>query len=95
MADADHERWAVEVGPYVLGSLDPHARARFEDHAATCAACRAEVSALAGLPGLLDRVSADVVDELEGRPGAERAEPPPLLLADLLRVARREERARA
>ena len=34
------------AAPYVLGALDPAERASFEDHLATCAACRDEVRAL-------------------------------------------------
>jgi anti-sigma factor RsiW len=43
---------------YVLGALSPAERYRFERHLASCPACRDELVGLAGLPGLLRRLSA-------------------------------------
>lgn len=47
----------VDVGAYVLGSLEPAERATVEAHLPTCAACSAELTELAGLPGLLSRLT--------------------------------------
>ena len=44
---------------YVLGALSPQDRAAFEEHLRGCAQCAAAVAELAGVPGLLARVSAD------------------------------------
>ncbi|WP_435737867.1 zf-HC2 domain-containing protein [Cellulosimicrobium sp. PMB13] len=38
---------------YVLGALGPKDRRTFEDHLTTCGTCRASVTDLAGMPGLL------------------------------------------
>ena len=42
---------------YVLGMLSPDDRRAFERHLATCPACAAAVSELAGLPGILGMLS--------------------------------------
>jgi anti-sigma factor RsiW len=42
---------------YVLGALSRAERYRFERHLASCAACRDELVGLAGLPGLLRRLT--------------------------------------
>jgi anti-sigma factor RsiW len=59
---------------YVLGSLDPADRRAFEDHLRTCAACRAAVAELAGMPGLLRMVPAQEATTLGGPPVAEVVE---------------------
>ena len=41
------------LGAYVLGGLTSHDRARFEDHLTSCARCRHELAATAGIPALL------------------------------------------
>jgi hypothetical protein len=68
---------------YVLGALSPADRREFEDHLKVCAACASSVGELAGLPGLMSRVSLDQLTE----------EPEPLpetLLPSLARAVRRE-----
>ncbi|MGA7204236.1 MAG: zf-HC2 domain-containing protein [Specibacter sp.] len=45
--------YALWDGAYVLGALAPRERREYEDHVAGCPACRAQVAALSGLPGLL------------------------------------------
>lgn len=47
----------LSLGAYVIGALDATERAEVEAHLATCPACREELVALAGLPGLLGRIS--------------------------------------
>jgi hypothetical protein len=71
-----------DVGVYVLGALDPPEREAFEAHLDGCASCRAELTAVAGLPGLLSRAAAPVVDP----------EPPVEILAGTLRRVRRRRR---
>lgn len=76
----------TEAAAYVLGALAPDERAAFEEHLADCPACRAGVHELAGIPGLLARVSP-----------ADLADPPPApdtLLPRLLRSVRRRDRRR-
>jgi anti-sigma-K factor RskA len=48
-----------DVGAYVLGALEPAEMEAMRRHLDTCERCAAERQALAGLPGLLDRVQAD------------------------------------
>lgn len=77
-------------GAYVLGSLSPIDRAEFERHLSGCAECARGVRELAGLPGLLARVSPDVLETV-GDP-----EPvPPTLLPALVGETRRYQRRRA
>ncbi|HEX5497413.1 MAG TPA: zf-HC2 domain-containing protein [Mycobacteriales bacterium] len=73
---------------YLLGALDPEERQRYEVHLDTCAPCAHAVSGLAGIPGLLARLTPDQVAAAEG----ETEEPPPALLNSLVRTARRERR---
>jgi predicted anti-sigma-YlaC factor YlaD len=80
----------LSLGAYVLGALDPVERAEVEAHLAGCAACRDELSELAGLPGLLSRMR--VEDVLEPLPS-----PPPGMVERLIarqRAARRAWRRR-
>jgi anti-sigma-K factor RskA len=71
---------------YVLGALSLDERGIFEEHLAGCADCRRTVAELAGVPGLLSRVSP-----------ADLADPPPTpdtLLPRLLRETRSRSRRR-
>jgi hypothetical protein len=92
MSDS-YETWA---GPYVLGALSPSERDEFARHLTGCPQCSEVVAELAGLPGLLSRVPASVVDELSGDTDPDGLEVvPPLpdtLLPNLLREARRRRR---
>jgi Putative zinc-finger len=77
---------------YVLGALERGERLAYEAHLATCERCREAVADLAGMPGLLSRVTAMPAAAAEAAGGQERptVEPPPdLLLPGLLRAARR------
>jgi hypothetical protein len=56
MATPDH----IDVGAYVLGILDPPEQAKFAEHFATCARCRAEYRELADLPRLLDQIKPEI-----------------------------------
>lgn len=71
---------------YVLGALAPGERREFEEHLATCDACRAAVGDLAGMPALLGMVPAEDLDD-------GRADDVPLAevvpLAQVAAVARR------
>jgi hypothetical protein len=71
---------------YVLGALPAAERSEFESHLAGCEVCRQSVGELAGIPGLLSRVSpADLADP----------EPvPDTLVPRLLREVRRSGRRR-
>jgi hypothetical protein len=74
---------------YVLGSLSPEDRRAFEEHLRTCDSCRAAVTELAGLPGLLRMVPADEAAALGSTPDAEVVE-----LATLARAAHHSRRRR-
>lgn len=79
-------------GAYVLGALSPTDRRDYEQHLHDCTSCTADVTRLAGLPGLLARVPADVLVESDEEDSAEP--PPPELLPRLLGAARRHQRRR-
>ena len=81
--------FAHDDGAYVLGALSPAERLDFKRHLAGCEECTRAVAALAGLPGLLGRVDAAVLD-----PSA-LDELPPTLLPALFREVRRTRRRRA
>ena len=72
-----HDDFATSDGAYVLGSLSPADRRAYEAHLATCDACSAAVSELAGLPGLLARVpdeqALSLVPAAAALPGAAEA----------------------
>jgi hypothetical protein len=70
---------------YVLGALSPGERLDFEKHLAGCDDCTRAVQELAGLPGLLGRVDADVLDD----PPADEPLPRTLLPALSREVVRR------
>jgi putative zinc finger protein len=80
-----------EVGVYLLGAIEPDRRQVVESHLAACDSCRAELSALAGLPSLLRRVPADTVRRLaDDDPGQAIPEPSPnALLARIGAIRRR------
>ena len=73
------------LGTYLVGALDPRERADVEAHLATCPACRDELAGLAGLPGLMSRLTTEEV--LAGPPPVDDA-----LLERLLATAARERR---
>ena len=71
-------------GAYVLGALSPAERQEFEQHLSECAECAESVRRIAGLPGLLARVPADVLE-----PPADEEPLPDTLLPSLVREVRR------
>lgn len=77
----------VDIGAYVVGALDPADRSSLEQHLPTCRACSDELAGLAGLPGLLGRLTSE---EAEGSAAA----PPPGLLDGLLARAGARRRRR-
>jgi hypothetical protein len=77
------DEFALYDAAYVLGALSPVERREFEDHLKGCTACASSVGELAGLPGLMSKVS---LEELT----AEVEPPPETLLPSLARAVRRE-----
>ena len=71
-------------GAYVLGALSPTERQQFEQHLRECPECAESVRRIAGLPGLLARVPADVLD-----PPVDEEPVPDTLLPSLIREVRR------
>jgi anti-sigma-K factor RskA len=51
------DRFTLLDAAYVLGALSPEERREFEEHLTGCHSCQAAVAELAGIPGLLARVS--------------------------------------
>lgn len=83
-----------EAAAYVLGALSPVERLDFERHLAECDDCTRSVRELAGLPGLLGRVEASVLE----RPPVDEPVPDtlvPALSREVRRVRRRRTLAAA
>src|SRR5450631_3987305 len=81
------DEFALYDAAYVLGALSPADRRAFEEHLQSCPACASSVAELAGLPGLMSRVSI-------GQLTAEPEPVPETLLPRLARAVRRERRQR-
>ena len=78
---------------YVLGALGPEERREFERHLATCPACAAAVAELAGMPGILGKLSRDeAVALLDVAPASPRE--PDVVRRLAASVRRRRTRAR-
>lgn len=92
-------RFAHDDGAYVLGALSPAERQDFERHLDDCPRCAQSVRELAGLPGLLARVDADVLQPTpaDAVPGSapDSSPVPETLLPSLVRAARRRQRRRS
>jgi hypothetical protein len=78
---------------YVLGALSPLERLEFERHLVTCDECAAGVAELAGMPGLLAKVSAAEI-EIETVARVEDSVPSTLLPRLVRSAARRRRRSR-
>jgi hypothetical protein len=97
------DQYAEWDAAYVLGALSPSDRRAYERHLAECAACRAAVAELAGMPGLLSTLTAGHAEALvaeapgSGLPDGDRSAPhdagrepaPEVSLASLAGAARR------
>lgn len=82
-------QYAQLDGVYVLGALAPAERQEYEVHLRTCEACSRAVQELAGLPGLMGRVDAEILST------RRLVDPPPdTLWPDLLERVRRSRRRR-
>lgn len=80
-------------GAYVLGALTPSERLEFERHLAGCPDCSRRVRELAGLTGLLARVSPRVLEDQPS--GADDVPPVPgSVLSALVGDVRRDHRRR-
>jgi hypothetical protein len=88
VSDRTDCEFALDDAAYVLGVLPTEERLAFERHLASCAECSTSVRSIAGLPGLLARVPADVVESLPVEPV------PPTILPALLDEVRRARRRR-
>jgi hypothetical protein len=81
--------FALDCAAYVLGALSPGERLALERHLPGCESCTRAVREVAGLPGLLDRVDASL---LETPPTDQPL--PETLLPSLTRAVRRRRRRR-
>lgn len=75
------EHVSAGLGAYVLGALEPAERAQVETHLPFCPACRDQLAAIAGLPGLLSHLRPEDLDAGEGSEDSELTAPG----ADVLR----------
>ncbi|GGO29213.1 hypothetical protein GCM10010116_58510 [Microbispora rosea subsp. aerata] len=64
------EEVRISLGAHVLGALDAEETAEVEAHLEGCAACRAELAELSGLPPLLARVTAEDIERAAAPPRA-------------------------
>ncbi|KAA1428197.1 anti-sigma factor family protein [Nocardioides antri] len=80
--------YATLDAAYVLGSLSPTERADYERHLADCEECARAVRELAGMPGLLAKVPAEVLEPSDAVPVPET------LLPRLVAAVRRDQRWR-
>jgi Putative zinc-finger len=85
----DIDRFTQWDAAYVLGALTLDERAEFEAHLATCGRCRASVSELAGIPGMLAQVPAGEVLAMDAPEDGEWPEPPASLMPAMARRRRR------
>jgi predicted anti-sigma-YlaC factor YlaD len=88
----------LDLGVYLVGALGAADRSAVGAHLACCAKCRDQLAELAGLPGLLRRVTADAANALVPRhdegDSAGREPSADLSLQLLLRRAARRQRHR-
>lgn len=90
-----HDDLAGWDAAYVLGSLSTAERREFEEHLADCARCRDAVAELSALPGLLGRIDRErAFALLEGESRAVSAPPADLVERIVARDARRRGRRR-
>ena len=89
----DTDPFAMWDAAYVLGSLDPDERRRYEAHLSTCAQCRDAVAELTGMPALLALLDPDQAAALD-EASPELPQPPAELLDSLLAKASWRERRR-
>jgi len=80
----------IDLGAYVLDLLEEQDKAAFEAHLATCASCKAELTALSPVAALLDGL-----EPVELRGDAEAARPPVGLLHKRAALSRRRSRWQA
>lgn len=79
---------------YVLGMLGGAERREFELHLSTCDSCRAAVTELAGMPGILGILDADEAIALDALPSEERLRDQPHQPGAIQLRARNEVRRR-
>ncbi|MGD8167599.1 anti-sigma factor family protein [Herbiconiux sp. P16] len=92
--DRPDDRYRDWDAAYVVGMLGAEERRAFERHLATCPACTAAVAELAGLPGILGKLTpAEAVALLDETPASASAssavQPEPDLVQHLARSVRR------
>lgn len=88
-----HEEQQQLLGLYILGGMDRHERAAFEEHLVACPECRREAAELESLPDLLDALPREAALELAAPPPYELKERTRELV-DELALRRRKERRR-
>lgn len=82
------------LGVYVLGAIDPAERSEVDAHLADCAACQGELAGLAGLPALLARLPAEMLEDGPADPDPAGDPDPGMLDGLFAGVAARRRRFR-
>lgn len=85
----EHEELRDWDAAYLLGSLSADDRRQYERHLAECELCASSVAELAGLPGLLGKVSAAEAEELLERTPPQAPDLMPRLAGHVARRRRR------
>ncbi|QHC72182.1 zf-HC2 domain-containing protein [Rathayibacter sp. VKM Ac-2801] len=79
---------------YVLGALPADQRLEYEQHLSGCAACRAAVAELAGLPGIVGRLSVEDALAISASDDGEEAPPSVVTLPAIAHRVRTRRRRR-
>lgn len=96
----DHPRFTQWDAAYVLGALSPADRREFEDHLDECPDCRRAIADLTSTVGLLSRVTAEDVEQIDEeqigdeRTDAEESPDAAVRPAEVLELARERARRR-
>ncbi|OZD55598.1 hypothetical protein CH252_07005 [Rhodococcus sp. 06-1477-1B] len=87
----EYEDWDAS---YVLGALPADQRLEYEQHLSDCSACRAAVAELAGMPGIVGRLSLEDALAISALDDAKATQPPAVTLRATAHRVRARRRVR-
>ncbi len=87
----EYEDWDAS---YVLGALPTDQRLQYEQHLSECSACRAAVAELAGMPGIVGRLSLEEALAISASDEAKVTQPPSVTLRAAAHRVRARRRVR-